>query len=248
MLVILCIVSFVAGLVDSIAGGGGLLMLPALLLSGLPPQQALGTNKFAAMFGTMTALLNFIRNGKLLWRLAAVGAGFSIVGSILGTKCVLLLSQETTATAILMLLPVAALATFLPRKSTKSELHQFTAREQYVYVPLICLAIGLYDGFFGPGTGTFLILAMYLLVGMHLTNASALSKAFNLASNVGSFVTFALNGSVLYKIGLPIAIANLLGGYLGSTLAIRSGQRLIKRTMLLVFIILFITIVIKEFC
>lgn len=246
MLILLCLASFVAGLVDSIAGGGGLILMPALLLSGLPPQSALGTNKLAGMCGTATALVNFMRGGKVLWRIAAVGLGFSLLGSVIGTRCVLLFDQAATARIILALLPVTALVTFLPRKALKTHIGQFTRRELYVLTPLICLAVGFYDGFFGPGTGTFLILGFYAVLGLHMVNASAVSKVFNLASNVGSFVTFALAGKVLWTVGLPVAAANILGGYAGSLLALRTGQELIRRTILLVFAVMFVSLAVKH--
>jgi len=247
MLILLCLASFVAGLVDSIAGGGGLILMPALLLSGLPPQSALGTNKLAGMCGTATALLNFVRGGKVLWKLAAVGLGFSLLGSVAGTRCVLLFDQATTAKVILGLLPVTALVTFLPRRAPKTRMAEFSRRELYLLTPLICAAVGFYDGFFGPGTGTFLILGFYAVLGLHLVNASAVSKVFNLASNVGSFATFALAGKVVWAVGLPVALANVLGGWAGSLLAMRTGQELIRRTILLVFAVMFTTLAIKYF-
>ena len=247
MLTLLCLASFAAGLVDSIAGGGGLILMPALLLSGLPPQSALGTNKLAGMCGTATALFNFMRAGKVLWKLAAVGLPFSLLGSVAGTRCVLLFDQAATARIILALLPVTALVTFLPRRALKTHMGEFSRRELWLLTPLICALVGFYDGFFGPGTGTFLILGFYAVLGLHMVNASAVAKVFNLASNVGSFVTFALAGKVVWAVGLPVALANVLGGYAGSLLAVRTGQELIRRTILLVFAVLFVSLALKYF-
>lgn len=109
----------------------------------------------------------------------------------------------------------------------------------------MCGIIGFYDGFFGPGTGTFLIFGFYLFLGLHLIQASAIAKVFNLASNISSFTTFALAGKVIYTLGLPIAFANMLGGYLGSHLAIRRGQRLIRWLLFAVFFLLFVTVIFK---
>ena len=113
----------------------------------------------------------------------------------------------------------------------------------YFHVPLLCFTIGFYDGFYGPGTGTFLIFGFYAFLGLHLINASAIAKVFNLASNVGAFVTFAIAGKVLYIIGIPIALANVFGGYLGSVLAIKKGQEFIKVAVITVFGILFVTLI-----
>ncbi len=244
-LMLLCGMSFVAGFVDSIAGGGGLLLLPSFLLAGLPPQSALGTNKFSAMFGTATALVNFARQKKVLWKIAAIGVPFTMIGAVSGTKLVLFCDQATTAKIILFLLPVTALLTFLPKKRLKTSLAEFSEINLYLHVPLMCGIIGFYDGFFGPGTGTFLIFGFYLFLGLHLIQASAIAKVFNLASNISSFTTFALAGKVIYTLGLPIAFANMLGGYLGSHLAIRRGQRLIQWLLFAVFFLLFVTVIFK---
>jgi uncharacterized protein len=246
VLLLLTGMSFLAGLIDAVAGGGGLILMPSLLVAGIPPQMALGTNKFAGMLGTMTALMNFVRSRKVLWKIAIIGLPFSIVGSVIGTRAILHLDQAAAARIIISLLPVPAILTFLPKKQIKTTVTEFTRVNLVLHVPLLCLAIGFYDGFFGPGTGTFLIFGLYAFLGLHLINASALAKVFNLASNVGSFVTFVFAHKVLYSIGVPIALANILGGYLGSSLAIKKGQSFIKVTLILVFIVLFFTLVIKH--
>jgi uncharacterized membrane protein YfcA len=242
IIILLSLMSFLAGFIDSIAGGGGLILIPSLLLAGIPPQAALGTNKFAAIFGTSTALANFMKNGKVIWKIAGFGLAFSVIGSVIGTKAILYFDQNTTAKLIVMMLPITAIVTFFPKRQLKTSISDFSKRDLYLYTPLLCLIVGFYDGFFGPGTGTFLIFGLYIFLGLHLINASAISKVFNLASNVGSFVTFAFADKVLYDIGIPIAISNLVGGYFGSILAIKKGQRFIKISLLIVFGILFITL------
>lgn len=243
VILLLSLLSFLAGFIDSVAGGGGLLLLPAILLAGIPPQAALGTNKFAAIFGTATALANFMRSGKVIWKIAGFGLAFSIIGSVIGTKAILYLDQNTTAKIILMMLPITAIITFLPKRQLKTSISDFSKMDLYLYTPLLCIVVGFYDGFFGPGTGTFLIFGFYIFLGLHLINASAIAKVFNVASNAGSLVTFAFAGKILYSIGVPIAIANLIGGYVGSILAIKKGQQFIKVFLLIVFGILFITLV-----
>jgi uncharacterized protein len=244
-ILLLSAMSFLAGFIDSVAGGGGLVLIPSLLLAGIPPQAALGTNKFGAIFGTATALANFMKNKTVIWKIAGFGLAFSILGSVMGTKAILIFDQQTTAKVILMMLPVTAVVTFLPKRQLKTSISDFTRRDLYLYTPLLCLIVGFYDGFFGPGTGTFLIFGFYIFLGLHLINASSVAKVFNLASNAGSFVTFALAGKVLYGIGIPIALSNLAGGYLGSILAIKKGQQFIKVFLLIVFAILFITLILR---
>jgi uncharacterized membrane protein YfcA len=234
--------SFVAGFVDAVAGGGGLILMPSLLVAGIPPQLALGTNKFAGMSGTATALFNFSRNKKVIWKIALVGLAFSLTGSVFGTRAILYFNQTATAKIILYLLPVSAVVTFLPKKRIKTSSAHFSNLNIYLHIPLLCSIIGFYDGFFGPGTGTFLIFAFYFFMGMHLVNASALAKVFNLASNVGSFFTFLVAHKVLLSVGIPIALANIAGGFIGSKLAIRNGQGFIKAFLIIVFAILFSTL------
>jgi len=237
--------SFLAGFLDSIAGGGGLILMPSLLIAGIPPQSALGTNKFASLFGTSAALLNFVKSKKVIWKIALCGLAFSIIGSVIGTKLILYFDPKTTAKIIISLLPITAIAMFIPNKQLKTSVSEFSKKQIYVHIPLFCFIIGFYDGFFGPGTGTFLIFGFYIFLGLELIKASAISKVFNLASNIGSFFTFAVADKVLYNIGIPIALANILGGYLGSTLAIRKGQQFIKIFILIVFMILFITLIVR---
>ena len=243
VVLLVAVMSFLAGFIDSIAGGGGLILLPSLLLTGIAPQVALGTNKFASLCGTSTALLNFVRSKKVIWRIALFGLAFSIIGSVFGTKAILLFDQCTTAKIIIFLLPVAAVVTFLPKRQLKTHVSEFSKLNMYFHVPLLCFTIGFYDGFYGPGTGTFLIFGFYAFLGLHLINASAIAKVFNLASNVGAFFTFAIAGKVLYIVGIPIALANVFGGYLGSVLAIKKGQEFIKVAVITVFGILFVTLI-----
>jgi uncharacterized membrane protein YfcA len=242
---ILSFMSFWAGFIDSIAGGGGLILMPSLVIAGIPPQVALGTNKFAAFFGTSTALVNFMRKGKVIWKIVVFGIVFSLIGSVIGTKLILYFDQKTTAKIIAMLLPLTAIATFIPKKRLKISVAEFSRRNLYVHIPLLCFMIGCYDGFFGPGTGTFLILGLYLFLGLHLVNASAVAKVFNITSNLGSFFTFALANKVLYSLAIPLALSNVVGGYVGSILAIHQGQKFIRLFLLMVFIILFVTLIVK---
>ena len=245
IILILIVASFFASFIDSIAGGGGLIMIPALLLAGISPQFALGTNKLVAICGTGTALVNFIRKGKVIWQIALPGLVCSFVGSVLGTKAILLFDEATVTKIIMWILPFTAIVTFIPKKHLKSSLNDFSKKDIYVLGPLICFTIGFYDGFFGPGAGTFLIIAFYAVLGMNTVNASAVAKVINLASGVGAFVTFALAGKILYGLALPLIVANILGGYVGSKIAISKGHSFIKAMIVFVFIIMFVSLLIK---
>ncbi|MBP2650945.1 MAG: hypothetical protein H6Q74_1770 [Firmicutes bacterium] len=244
--IILIAVSFGAGFIDSIAGGGGLLLLPALLVAGVPPQLTLGTNKFASSFGTTIAFINFVRNKKVVWRIVAVGLLFCLFGSAIGTKSVLLFSNESIGKIIVILLPLAMLATLVPRK-TRTVTGELPNNGIYLKVPFINFFIGFYDGFFGPGTGSFLILAFYLFMGLDLVRASATAKAFNLASNISALLIFLLNGKVLFYLGIPLALANIAGNYLGSSLVLTIGSKVVKICLFISFITLTISLVFKYF-
>lgn len=239
-------VSFLAGFVDSIAGGGGLIMLPALLLAGIPPQNSLGTNKFGSTFGTGVALANFVRSKKVIWGIATVGVVFTLSGSFLGTKTILLFSNEVIGKIIVFLLPLAVLGALAPRK--ERALNETLSKwDLYFKVPLICFSIGFYDGFFGPGTGSFLIIAFYVWIGINLVHASATAKVFNFLSNVAALTVFLIEGKVLFWLGVPLAIANIIGNYLGSMLAIKKGSRVVKGFLMVSLTILFISLIWKYF-
>lgn len=220
---LLCIVTFIAGLIDSIAGGGGLLRLPALLIAGVSPQQALGTNKFTGAIGTGAAMLNFARKGLILWKLAFIGIPCALLGSAAGSKCILAFDPQTAGKILIALLPVAAMITLIPRRS-KSCKDSFTSKDVYLLTPLICFSVGFYDGFFGPGAGSFFIIAFNVCLRMNLIQASALTKVFNLSSNLGSLFVFLYHGDVLFLYAIPMTVADVLGNLAGSQLAIRTAR------------------------
>jgi hypothetical protein len=245
MIALLAAVSFAAGFIDSIAGGGGLLLLPALLLSGLPPQLAMGTNKFASTFGTGAALTNYIRHGKVVWRIGALGIFLSLGASMLGSRAVLHVDEQVVGRMVVLLLPIAILAT-LARKPSHGEREPSTTRI-FLVVPVVCAALGFYDGFFGPGTGSFFILAFTALLGLDFVRASATTKFFNLASNLGALVVFTAAGKVSLIVGIPLALANIAGNQFGSTLALRRGAGLVRVFLVVSLSVLLATLGLKYF-
>lgn len=234
--------AFFAGLLDSMAGGGGLISLPATLVVGIPPHLALGTGKFMAAIGTTASFITYARSGVMVWKLVGIGVGFSFLGSIAGAKTALYLDNAVLGKVILFLLPIAAALTFIPVKGKESDRKpgKFLL---YVVTPLLCGSIGFYDGFFGPGTGSFMLLALHLLLGLHLVAASGTAKAFNLASNVSGLVVFFINGKIYYYAAIPMAIANVAGNILGSKLALRRGPALIRKMLLISLALLFATLI-----
>ncbi|ABS25220.1 TSUP family transporter [Anaeromyxobacter sp. Fw109-5] len=231
---LLALVALVAGTVDAIAGGGGLLTIPAILWTGLPPHLALGTNKGQSVFGSFAALVRFARGGLVDGRRARVTFPMGLAGSLAGAALVLATPPSTLRPIVLALLAFAALFVGLRRGSPPRLADAPPPRHAALAAAAIALAIGAYDGFFGPGTGTFLIVAFAALLGDGLAHASASAKVVNFASNLAALALFASRGVVVWRIALPMAAAQLAGGWIGAHLAIRRGDALVRRVVVVV--------------
>jgi uncharacterized membrane protein YfcA len=218
-------VAVLTGFIDAIAGGGGLIMMPALLFAGVPPIEALGTNKLQSMFGTATAFRNFAAKRLVDWRdhkgtLVLVFAGASI-----GVIAVQSIDPGALRLIIPLLLVAVALYVIVSPRMGDEDAHQRVGARGYGPVAGL---IGAYDGFFGPGTGSFFTTTLVGLRGLGLTRATALTKLFNLTSNIASVLFFALGGKILWLLGLSMAGGAMLGGYVGSHTAMRFGATLIR--------------------
>jgi len=225
--------AFAAGLVDAIAGGGGLVTLPALLAAGLPPHLALGTNKGQAVFGAITSAASFWRRRALDRDRAALGFGAGFVGSWIGARGVLAVPLGPMR-GIMMALLLGAAAVVLARRRVvpvPRALSPATARAALLG---ISLGLGAYDGFFGPGTGSMLVIAFATVFGDSLTRASGNAKVVNLASNLAAFALFAAHGTILWRVAVPMAAANMVGAATGSHLAVRNGDKLVRGVVLVV--------------
>lgn len=243
---LLCLAAFSSGLVDSIAGGGGMIQLPAIMLTGIPTQVALGTNKFVSSLGTTCALMNFARKGLVLWKPAIIGVPFTLIGSIIGSRYIISVDSAMAAKIVLALLPFAALIMLIPHKAVPSR-ESFTALTLYLFTPLVAFCIGFYDGIFGPGTGTFYIIAFHFVLRMTLVPASATAKVFNLTSNIGAVAVFLWHDQVLFYYAIPMAVMNILGGIIGSQMAIHIGQKIVQKFVILSIVILFSTLLYQHF-
>lgn len=213
------------GFIDAIAGGGGLIMMPALLSAGVPPINALATNKLQSVFGTAVACSNFARNGLIDWRANLLTIALVFAGASVGVIVVQAIDTKALSLIVpLLLLVVAAYVLISPRMSDDDAHQRISARG---YAP-VGAAIGAYDGFFGPGTGSFFTTTLVGLRGFGLTRATALTKLFNLTSNVASVLFFALGGKMFWLLGFCMAGGAMLGGWIGSHTAMRFGARLIR--------------------
>jgi uncharacterized membrane protein YfcA len=231
---------FLAGLVDSIAGGGGLLSVPAYLAAGLPPHYVLGNNKFSSSFGTLFSTLRYHQHGMIDVRVALLSAFFALIGSFSGSSAVLLLSPNFLRVLLVVLIPLVAVLTLTHRSLGRENRSQIQSRQRkYTLAVLAALLIGFYDGFFGPGTGMFLIFFYTLVLKYDFVTANANTKVVNLASNIAAVVTFIAHGKVIFAIGIPAAVAGIAGNLLGSKLVIRRGSSLIRPVFLFTLLLLF---------
>lgn len=231
VLALLACAGFLAGFVDAIAGGGGLVTVPVLLATGLSPTLVLGTNKAQSVFGSAAALTKYARSGLVDRGRALPAFLLGASGAVLGVRLVTSLPPAVLRPVVLVLLVGVALSMLLrPRLGQGTQRFRGGGR----LAPLFALAMGTYDGFFGPGTGTFLVFGFVLLFGESLREASANAKVVNFASNLASVALFGAAGAVVWRIALPMAAAQVAGGWTGARLAAQVGDGLVRRTLVVV--------------
>ncbi len=226
LLAVLAGVALVAGFVDAIAGGGGLLTVPALLVAGLDPVAAVATNKLQGTMGTASATLAFARAGLVAWRQAVPMAAAAFAGSVGGALTVKLVPTAILAAAMPVLLIAMAVYFALSPKVSDADAKRRIAPA--VFAATVALGVGFYDGLFGPGAGSFYMLGFVTLLGFGVRRATAQTKFLNFASNLGSLLFFIATGAVVWSVGLAMAAGSLAGAQLGSRMAIRHGARLIR--------------------
>ncbi len=227
-LALTCSLGFLAAAVDAIAGGGGLISLPALLLAGVPPHLALGTNKFAATSASFSSSLAFARSGKVYFPLVKYQIPFTFIGALLGVWAVLRVSSDFLNKAVLILILFVVAYTLLRRDLGIEEHFKGLSALSKAAGSFFALFLGFYDGFFGPGTGSFLIFAFITIYGFDFITASANSKVLNFTSNLASLLLFALNGKIVLFYGIPMAMFMIAGSRVGTKLAIQRGVSLVK--------------------
>ena len=229
-IVALAAAAFVAGVVDAIGGGGGLVTVPALLAMGLDPRVALATNKGQAVFGAVASAASYRSRGAMNEERTKVAFVGGFVGSGLGALLLLAFRPEPLRPVIVVLLLLAMGIALVPR----DKLPKLTPKHPTLALAAVALGLGAYDGFFGPGVGSMLIVANVVLFGDPLVKASGNAKVVNLASNLAAFTYFAAKGQVVFQLSLPMAVANALGAYTGSRLAIKGGDKVVRRVVVVV--------------
>ncbi len=232
LVLILVAAAFLAGFIDSIAGGGGLITIPALLLAGFPPVMALGTNKLQGMFGSGSAALAYAAKGHVDLRKQAPAAALAFLGSVIGAIAATVVPPDILRAILPPML--VAIALYFALKPNLDDVDRAQRLTPFVFGLVVVPLIGFYDGLFGPGTGSFLMLAFVTLAGYGVLKATAHTKFLNFASNVGGFIAFAIVGAVAWKIGLMMGVAQFLGARVGAAVAMRVGSGLIKPLLVVV--------------
>lgn len=243
MLLLLALAGFIAGFIDAIAGGGGMITVPVLMLAGLPPVEALGTNKLQSLFGSSSATITYARKGFVNIREQLPKALMSGLGAILGA----LLATYIPGHILYGLLPVLLIiiAIYFMLKPNISDVNRTERMKPLIFGLTIVPLIGFYDGLFGPGTGSFFMMCFVSLAGYGLLKATAHTKLLNFSSNFGSFLAFAAVGAMNWKIGLVMGIAQMFGATAGALVAMRVGSKLIKPLLIITCITLTIKLLME---
>ena len=237
---LVCPLVFLAGFVDAVAGGGGIISLPAYMMAGIPMHMAAGTNKVVNGSGTLASTVKYIRSGKVDLKVALWSAAGALLGAGLGTNLALLISEQLLQILITAALPCVAVFLVLKKDFGKDPTpRSYSLWKGRLLSLLIGLGIGCYDGLVGPGTGTFMIMAFTAVMGMDLLTSSGCAKVINLASNIASAVVFILNAQVLWPVAIPAALCNMLGNITGARYAIRGGSKKVRGMMFVVLGLLF---------
>ncbi|MBR4395815.1 MAG: TSUP family transporter [Eubacteriaceae bacterium] len=243
---LVCPMVFLAGFVDSIAGGGGLISLPAYMLSGLPPSWAIGTNKMSSSMGTTLATFRFMKNGYIEVVTAIPCCIAALIGSAIGANLNLIFPQRAFMYFMLFVIPLTAFYV-LKNKTFKTDGARLSRGKTIAISTVISLAVGIYDGFYGPGTGTFLILLLTGIVKMDLNKAAGITKAVNLSSNIAALAVYLINGTVILPLGFTAGAFSVLGNYIGTRFFDKKGADFVKPIILLVLLVFFVKLITELF-
>lgn len=242
---IVCPLVFLAGFVDSIAGGGGLISFPAYLLAGVPVHVILGTSKLSAFPGSIVAAARFAKSGLVQWKLALPCGLIAALGAFAGARIALGVDEAVIRSLMVVVLPVVAFYV-LRSKPDPGEEEKAELPFEKLLIPSLAASfvIGSYDGFYGPGTGTFLILVFAGPLKMHMKHSAGISKVVNLAADIGALLTFTASGKVNVALGVAAALFCMAGSYFGSGLVVNNGQKIVRPVILTVLVLLFAKILV----
>lgn len=238
---------FLAGFVDSIGGGGGLISLPAYLFAGLPPHMAIATNKLSSACGTTVTTLRFFKEKLVNIKLAIPTIFGALCGAFIGAKLSLLANEDTLKYVLIPVLFIAAF--FVINKKWFGKEYPETlvySTQTMIIATVAAFVIGMYDGFYGPGTGTFLIIVLNVFAHLNLKRANAQTKVINLTTNLTSLAVFITSGQIVWSVGIVAALCGIGGNYLGSSLALKQSDRITRPIILIVLALLFLKIVLGK--
>lgn len=238
IIVLLCLAAFIAGFIDAIVGGGGLIQTPAglILLPNLPVATVIGTLKIPAFSGTSFAAYQYLKKVDMNWRLLLIMMALAMPSAFLGSTLLTYMSNDFMKPLLLFILSILAIYTYAKKNFGQLVEKDHSEKTQILYAVLISFIVGFYDGFIGPGTGSFFVVAFIALMGFDFLHASANAKMVNLATNFGSICLFMLKGKIIWAIALPMAASNALGGWIGAKLAINKGNGFIRIFFLVVVV------------
>lgn len=245
-LFIICPLIFIGGVIDAIGGGGGLITLPAYMIAGLPVHFAIGTNKVSSAMGTSVALTKFMLDGYMPLKLALVGIVCALTGSSLGAKTALLINEKVLKVMMLFILPVTAFYVFKSKNILANEEHgsqDIITSRVYAICVLVALSMGFYDGFYGPGAGTFMLLLMAGAARLSVQKANGITKAINLATNVAALGVYFTEGKVILPVGLAAGFFSIAGNYIGARFFERGGSKAVRPVIFIVLSLFFVRVI-----
>lgn len=240
---IVCPLVFLAGFVDAIAGGGGLISLPAYMFAGIPVHNAIATNKLSSATGTFVSTFRLVKNKHVDWGLVPGTVLCALFGSVIGANLALVISDKILKTVLVFVLPVVAVCVLRDKDFETVVPEGFTRKKQYLIMAICSLGIGIYDGFYGPGTGTFLLLVFTKLGKLDMEKATGNVKVVNLSSNISALVTFILAGKILWGLGIAASCFSIAGHYVGAGMVVNNGVKIIKPIILVVLVLLLIKVI-----
>jgi len=246
VVILLCLGVFCASFMDAIGGGGGIISVPCYLLAGFPVHFALGTNKLSSCIGTVASTVRYVKNGCIDWLLGIPSIILALLGAHIGTRLQLAADEKYLKLLLLLALPIIAMI-LLKKKSLPEQRMPMNERFRRTIVWSASLLIGTYDGFYGPGTGTFLLLVFCYLAKLDVRTASGNVKLVNLSSNIGALATSLLAGKVLVPIGLLAAVFSIAGQYIGAGLALKNGSKIVRPVILIVLLLLCAKVLLELF-
>ena len=238
---IVCPLVFLAGYIDAIAGGGGLISLPAYILTGMPIRSCIATNKMSSCMGTTVSTVKYAGSGFIPWKQALFCIPCAFLGSSIGANIALMIDDRIFRWIMLVILPLTAWYV-ITRKEFTVKHEKLSGSTVIMISMLVAFVIGIYDGFYGPGTGTFLILLLTGIAGMKLEQANGLTKTINLSTNLSALVVFLMNGQVMFPLGIIAGVFNICGNYLGARNFQKGGAKIVKPIMSLVILVFFVKV------